>query len=93
MSPITVATQLYGWSQQQVFPDKPPLAERLDDTFAAIKRADIDNIEWNLDLFENMAEADRWYAALEKHGLGMESAYYGGAYHERERAHSRDPSP
>lgn len=86
MGTITVATQLYGWSQERVFPGKPPILERLNETFASIKRAGFDHVEWNLNMFEDMAEADRFYAALDANGLGMESIYYGFNCHEEDAA-------
>ncbi|MBM4030274.1 MAG: TIM barrel protein [Planctomycetes bacterium] len=72
-----VAAQLYGWTQPENFPNRPPLIERLDEAFAAIKRAGIDNVEWDT----AMAADRRFVDALRKHGLGLPAAYSGGTFH------------
>ena len=72
-----VATQLYGWTQSINFPNKPPLLERLDDAFAAIKRAGFDNVEGDTGMAGNPA----FVAALKRHGLGFPAAYSGGTFH------------
>jgi len=77
MAETVVGTQLYGWTQPLNFPDSPPLLERLDDTFAAIRRAGFENVESGVD----MAANDAFRAALERHGLGFASAYSGGTFH------------
>jgi inosose dehydratase len=77
MSETVVATQLFGWTQAINFPDAPPLLERLDDAFAAIKRAGFDHVEHGVDMAANEA----FLAALERHGLGFPAAYSGGTFH------------
>jgi sugar phosphate isomerase/epimerase len=77
MPATVVATQLFGWTQAENFPNRPPLIERIDEAFAAIKRAGIDNIEWDT----VWAGDRRFVAALEKHKLGFPASYSGGTFH------------
>jgi len=77
MPDIVVATQLYGWGQPENFPNRPPLLERLDEAFAAIRRAGIENVEADI----SMASEPRFLAALERHKLGFPVAYTGGTFH------------
>lgn len=72
-----VAVQLYGWTQPENFPNRPPLMERLDEAFAAMKRAGIDNVEGDT----GMARDPRFVAALERHMLGFPASYSGGTFH------------
>ena len=82
MAETTVATQLYGWTQPISFPDQPPLLERLDGAFAAIRRAGFDHVEHGVD----MAANETFLAALDRHGLAMASAYSGGTFHTEAEA-------
>ncbi len=79
---LVVATQLYGWTQEVNFPGQPPLLERLDEAFAAIKRAGFENVEgmlgWHAD--------NRFVEALDRHGLGCPALYCGGVFHIEEEA-------
>lgn len=77
MSETVVAAQLYGWTQPIHFPDAPALLERLDEAFAAIKRAGFDHVEHGADTAGN----ETFLAALERHGLGFPAAYSGGTFH------------
>ncbi|MFW6162901.1 MAG: sugar phosphate isomerase/epimerase family protein [Planctomycetota bacterium] len=77
MSNTVVAAQLFGWTQAINFPDVPPLLERLDEAFAAIKRAGFDHVEHGVE----MAASETFLAALERHGLGFPAAYSGGTFH------------
>lgn len=82
MAETVVATQLYGWTQPINFPDRPPLLERLDEAFAAIRRAGFEKVEHGVDMTAN----EVFLAALERHGLGMSSAYSGGTFHTEAEA-------
>ncbi|MBM4038609.1 MAG: sugar phosphate isomerase/epimerase [Planctomycetes bacterium] len=77
MPATVIAVQLYGWTQPENFPNRPPLIERLDEAFAAIKRAGIDNVEWDT----SWAGDKRFVAALERHRLGFPASYSGGTFH------------
>ncbi len=77
MAETVVATQLYGWTQPINFPGQPPLLERLDEAFAAIRRAGFEHVEHGVDL----AADATFLAALERHGLGFPAAYSGGTFH------------
>ena len=59
-----VATQLYGWTQEINFPGQPPFLERIDQAFAAIKRAGFENVEGMLGWHEDR----RFLEALDRHG-------------------------
>ena len=72
-----VAVQLYGWTQPENFPNRPPLIERIDEAFAAIKRAGIDNVEGDT----ASASDPRFVAALKRHKLGWPASYSGGTFH------------
>jgi len=74
---IVVATQLYGWTQSINFPGKPPLLQRLDEAFAAIKRAGFDNVEAFLGWERNRTFVE----ALKRHKLGCPAVYSGGTFH------------
>jgi len=74
---IPVATQLYGWTQEINFPGQPPLLERLDGAFAAIKRAGFNHVEGDTAQAGNPKFVD----ALRRHGLGMPASYSGGTFH------------
>lgn len=77
MPATVVAAQLYGWTQPENFPNRPPLIERIDEAFAAIKRAGIDNVEWDT----AWAADPRFVGALERHKLGFPASYSGGTFH------------
>ena len=82
MAETVVATQLYGWTQPINFPGEPPLLERLDAAFAAIRRAGFEHVEHGTDLAANPT----FLAALERHGLGFPAAYSGGTFHTEAEA-------
>jgi sugar phosphate isomerase/epimerase len=82
---IIVATQLFGWTQPISFPNRPGLLDRLDEAFAAIKRAGFDNVEGDT----GMARNPKLLEALKRHGLGYPASYSGGTFHvEAEAAKS-----
>ena len=72
-----VAVQVYGWTQAINFPNSPPLEERLDDAFGAIKRAGFDHVETSLG-WETMQP---FLDALKRQGLGCPALYSGGTFH------------
>jgi len=76
------ATQLYGWTQEINFPGQPPFLERVDEAFAAIKRAGFENVEGMLGWHEDR----RFLEALERHDLDCPALYCGGTFHIEEQA-------